>query len=283
MNCPENRTFTPPAKGRVLQTFSLIELLIVIAIIAILAAMLLPALKQVKEKAHSIACLNNFRQLHLVWAGYSNDFNEYLMPSGFNYANVYGSRGVVGCIEFFAWYQNGYDWTRASNDPLWRKKTILLHCPSDTASGVGNATMKNTQGMTVWNYVFAYASVGYQNNFNRLPNLSSGGVNARKLSDLKKNTNKTMVFAETWRRSDYKIKKGESTSAVSVFSTAADLCLGRLSCHSGGSNACFVDGSAAKSRSAWLGAANTQASSMASLTSVWYYMDKLTYSDYCPQ
>ena len=283
MDCQKDRKFTPPGTRRAVQTFTLIELLIVIAIIAILAAMLLPALKQAREKARSIACLNNFRQLHLVWTGYLNDFNEYLMPSNFNYANVYGSQGVVGFIEFFAWYQNGYDWTKASNDPLWRKKTILLHCPSDTTSAVGNATMKNTQGMTVWNYIFAYASVGYQNNFNRLPNLAAGGVNARKLSDLKKNTNKTMVFAETWKRSDYKIKKGESTSAVYTFSTAADLCLGRLNCHSGGSNACFVDGSAIKSKSAWVGAANSQAASKANLTSVWHYTDKLTYSDYCPQ
>ena len=62
-NAPRNRGFF----------FTLIELLIVIAIIAILAALLLPALQSARRKAQSIGCVSNLKQLAQAALMYEHD------------------------------------------------------------------------------------------------------------------------------------------------------------------------------------------------------------------
>ena len=70
--------------------FTLVELLIVIAVIAILTSLLLPALGKAKDAAKGIVCLGNLKTIGLAQSGYSDDFDGWIVPQT---QDGYGSNG----------------------------------------------------------------------------------------------------------------------------------------------------------------------------------------------
>lgn len=74
--------------------FTLLEILVVVAILGILAALLFPVFSQARERARRTACLSNLKQMGLGMQMYSQDNDEFL-PAWTSY-QVCATNGTTG-------------------------------------------------------------------------------------------------------------------------------------------------------------------------------------------
>lgn len=70
--------------------FTLVELLVVVAVIALLVGVLLPALAGARDAGRAVACQSNIRQLALAQAAYAVDFDGWLVDYGLTHGGGYG-------------------------------------------------------------------------------------------------------------------------------------------------------------------------------------------------
>jgi len=100
------------------RAFTLIELLLVIAIIAILAAMLLPSLAAAKQKAQTTQCNSNLRQVGIGLTMYSNDSDGRYPISG----GAIPWNQIDATTRAASWMQQLFAQMTTTN---------IYHCPSD--------------------------------------------------------------------------------------------------------------------------------------------------------
>jgi prepilin-type N-terminal cleavage/methylation domain-containing protein/prepilin-type processing-associated H-X9-DG protein len=126
--------------------FTLIELLVVIAIIAILAAMLMPALSKAKQKAWTVGCLNNLKQLEVCWHLCALDHDDRLPPN--NSVMLIGggalARDISWCPDHANTDTNTVD-LRSGLLFAYNTSVAIYHCPADKSTVVDGGGRPTSQ------------------------------------------------------------------------------------------------------------------------------------------
>jgi prepilin-type N-terminal cleavage/methylation domain-containing protein/prepilin-type processing-associated H-X9-DG protein len=176
------------------RAFTLIELLLVIAVIAILASLLLPVLSHSKQKAHGASCLGNLKQWGLATLLFADE-NEDLLPkdgapNGTSttegwYNDLPRMLGLPSYAEM-AWRTNATletgrsVWICPANSRRSNGNNLFHYCLNEHVNGTGSGNQARLSllpqpAQTVWLFDNGgLAAVAQQNNVHT--NLHSHGA-----------------------------------------------------------------------------------------------------------
>ncbi len=187
--------------------FTLVELLVVLALIGLLAAWLLPVLVRAKDKARQAVCLNQMRQISLGVRLYADDHGEEFprsQHSAFMHGQLPWGRAIAPYLG-----ARGSAWTNLLSG--------LYHCPTD-------------QRATPWSYgINVYFELGPEDDYRGKPQTW------RRLGTVPR-PEQTILFAENASAADHVMAHFWQRPA-----DATDVASRR---HMGRANYSFVDGHA---------------------------------------
>jgi prepilin-type N-terminal cleavage/methylation domain-containing protein/prepilin-type processing-associated H-X9-DG protein len=114
--------------------FTLVEVLVTVAIMGALVAVAVPAVQQAREAARRSQCQNNLRELGAALLGYESAHGR--LPAGRDAQNRWQhswATAVLPQLEQDALFQR-YDYTRAfddpANEPVTKNNLAVFRCPS---------------------------------------------------------------------------------------------------------------------------------------------------------
>ena len=193
------------------RAFTLVEVLVVIAIIAILAALLFPVLSSAKGRAQRTACMNNLKQINIAIHAYADENNDTLpnvgMPTYITYREaVKGYAGLNG--------------PSSANDRIFACPMDAFHYDENSGNFVPFGRHQST------NYDFASYSFNGANLVTNIPNfIYTGllpGIGGQKISTIK-NPARTILVAEASALLPYSWHSPQSVGNTPVFNNARDI------------------------------------------------------------
>jgi prepilin-type N-terminal cleavage/methylation domain-containing protein len=196
------------------RAFTLIEILVVIAIIAILIGLLLPAVQKVREAANRIKCTNNLKQLGLAAHNY-HDSHGHLPPAAGYYPPASGALGPY-FFHLLPYVEQDNLYRRAlgsvtfpppdgpttvyypGNNKVYGQPVPIFLCPSDPSVGADGGVMINGVSFGPSCYAFN-ALVVAENDITTTP-FQTNPQGKTRFADIPDGTTNTILHAEKYAR-----------------------------------------------------------------------------------
>jgi len=198
------------------RNFTLIELLIVVAIIAILASLLLPALNSARKKARAMTCLSNLKTCGTLLVNYADSFDSYvIMRSTAKDVLKNSPRGTIANAEYWPMYLR--DAGIVGNLASRSKKDFALCCPEYIHS-----TYKEPYSSHYGVHNFDVEKNSYSKNFGGAfaaqdPTSSLGALRWLVIFKRITNASKATILHELVRRVDGKLEPYPVMDTVGLF------------------------------------------------------------------
>ena len=138
--------------------FSLVELLVLLAILSVLAAVLMPVMARAREHAGASTCLSNLRQIGTAIQMYSQDYDNYMPYAPDCFTKIFEMNGGTKYFEPLGSAAKAQPDIKDILRPYGATDQVF-HCPDDVADLSGHALLP-TQSVLPESW-FAYDGSSY--------------------------------------------------------------------------------------------------------------------------
>lgn len=206
------------------KAFTLIEILVVVAIIALLAAILFPVFSRARENGRRASCQSNLKQIALGIAQYTQDYDE-------RFPMVFGTGSAI---------PGPYGWADAVQPYI--KSLQIYQCPSDSRAPTSNPSIGDSPDDEAGyiDYFYNWAMQSREGTFTSsgacyLPVVWKDSIT---LSELER-ASQTVLVMDGVSGSAWNGTQGSTDPGMAYLSRAQGSAVRR---HLGGSNVAFADG-----------------------------------------